>query len=124
LNVRKLSFLLLLAGCVTSSPLVKGPVNPTRDRLEALPRCAPGAEPGVLTVRATTCTRMHCQEACCNQCSWEASFEKNGKPSPVEAAQVEALLGVTGSALDCEIAAWGEALSGLSVSVDPGCVAR
>lgn len=122
--MKKLSWLVLLTGCVTSAPLTKGPVNPTRARLEALPTCAPGAEVGVLTVRPTICTKMHCQEACCNQCSWEASFEKNGQPSPVEAARVEALLGVTASALDCEIAAWGEALSGLSVSVEPPCVAR
>lgn len=122
--MKKLSWLWLLAGCVTSAPLMKGPVNPTRDRLDALPRCAAGAAVGVLTVRATTCTKMHCQEACCNHCSWEASFEKNGQPAAVEAARVEALLGVTASALDCEIAAWGEALAGLSVSVDPACVAR
>ncbi|MDP1822355.1 MAG: hypothetical protein Q8L48_03905 [Archangium sp.] len=123
--MKKLWWLLLLAGCVTSAPLMKGPVNPARERLDALPRCAPGAEVGVLTVRATTCTKMFCQDACCNHCSWEAWFEKSGGASaPVEAARVEALLGVTGSALDCEIAAWGEALSGLSVSLDPACVAR
>ena len=123
--MKKLVWLLWVTGCGTSAPLMKGPVNPTRDRLDALASCAPGAEAGVLAVRETGCTKKLCREACCNRCRWEGSFEVRGQPVQVEAAQVEALLGVTGSsALDCEIAAWGEALSGLSVSVDPPCVAR
>lgn len=123
MNVKKLGLLVLLAGCVTGAPRgeSKGPGNPTRDRLEALPRCDAGADVGVLTVRAAMCTKMSCQEACCNRCSWAATFERQGQREAADAARVAALLGVTESALDCEIASWSEALAGLSVSLDPAC---
>jgi hypothetical protein len=79
-----------------------------------------------LIPRATMCTRMSCQDKCCNRCNWAATFEtKNGQPVLAEQARVQALLGVPESALDCEIAAWAEALGSQSVSLGPpGCVVR
>lgn len=119
--------LLVLAGCVTGAPRgepPRGAIDPTRARLEALPRCAAGADVGVLTVRAAMCTKMSCPEACCNRCSWAATLEKQGQREPADPARVAALLGVTESALDCEVAAWNEALAGLVLSLDPACVVR
>lgn len=124
--MKKLWWLVWLAGCATSAPLSNGPVNPVRARLASLAACAPGAEVGALVVKAAICTKKHCEAACCNQCGWTATFETlNGQPVPVEPARVQALLGVNESALDCEIVAWGEALAGHSVSLDaPQCVVR
>ena len=131
---------MLLAGCATSPGTLKGAASGpgpldaretaaasrVRAALEALPRCEAGAPVGVLTLRPTVCTKMFCEEACCNQCGWAATFEgKDGQPVPVEPARVQALLGVPESALECEIAAWAGALAGQSVSVDPpACVVR
>lgn len=121
--MKRLGLVLLLAGCATTPVTPKG--TTVRERLEALPRCEAGAEVGALGVRASLCTKKHCQEACCNQCSWAATFvTKNGQPVPADAARVQALLGVTESALDCEIVAWGEALAGQSLAIEPGCVVR
>ncbi len=116
---------LLLAGCahVSGTRKIAGAVGAT---LEALPRCEAGAEVGELTLRPNICTKKFCREACCNQCSWTAVFQtKNAVPVPVGPARVQALLGLSESALDCELAAWSEALAGQSVSVDPPrCVVR
>ena len=126
MNVKRLCLLLWLAGCATNATLSNGPVNPVRARLASLPACAPGAEVGVLVVKAAICTKKHCEAACCNQCGWTATFEtRNGQPVPVEPARVQALLGVAQSALDCEIAGWAEALAGQSLSLEaPECVVR
>lgn len=115
----------VLSGCATSPP-APARADPVRQRLSALPACQPGAEVGFLRVRPTVCTKKACEAACCNQCSWAATLEtKSGQPVPVEAARVQTLLGVGESGLDCEIAAWAEALEGLSVALDPGeCVVR
>lgn len=124
--MERLCFLVWLAGCATLSPGSKGPVNPVGARLASLPACAPGTEVGALLVKAGICTKKHCEGVCCNQCGWTATFEsRNGQPVPVEGARAQALLGVTDSALDCEIAAWAEALAGQSVSIAaPECVVR
>ena len=94
--------------------------------LDAMPRCEAGANVGALVIKAAMCTKRFCQEACCNHCSWTASFEgKNGQSQPVDAARVVELLHVTDSSLDCEIGAWVGALQGTSLSVDgAGCVVR
>jgi hypothetical protein len=120
---------LLLAGCVTTPavpPADSSPGAAVRERLKSLPKCQPGAEVGLLIPRATICTKKHCQERCCNQCSWAATFQStNGEALPVEPQRVQALLGVPEGALDCEIAAWADALATQSVSIDaPGCVVR
>ncbi len=130
----RLIVVLLLTGCVTTPATGTGsapaadssPGAAVRERLKSLARCEAGADVGLLTPKATMCTKKHCQERCCNQCSWAATFQtKNGEEVPAEPARVQALLGVPESALDCEIAAWGEALAGQSVSLDaPGCVVR
>jgi hypothetical protein len=113
----------LLSACATVAPTGKPSL---RAKLEALPRCEAGANVGALTVTAHICTKKHCESACCNACSWRATFEgKNGQPTPVDAAQVQSLLGVTESALDCEIAGWADALGGQSLSLEaPACVVR
>jgi hypothetical protein len=97
-----------------------------RSALEALPRCEAGAGAGLLTVKATTCTKMYCGKACCNQCSWEATLElKNGQKRPVEAARVKAALKVSDGALECEVAAWGEVLVKESLAFDATtCIVR
>jgi hypothetical protein len=96
-----------------------------RERLKTLAACEAGAKAGVLSVRATVCTKKHCQERCCNACSWAATFQPSGGEAvPAEPARVQALLGVPESALDCEVAAWGEALASQPVSLDPPCALR
>lgn len=127
-------WVVLLAGCATTSTSGGGAVASkdqaalakVREALAALPRCEPGANVGALALRPTICTKMFCDEACCNQCSWAATFTgKSGQPQPVEPARVQELLHVTEGALDCEIAAWATALQGQSISLDaPGCVVR
>ena len=114
-------FVVLLAGCVTTPK----PAEKT-SRLGVLPKCEAGADVGLLTVKATLCTKKHCQTACCNQCSWSATFENmSAQRVPAEQARVQKLLGVAESALDCEIAAWAAELSGQSVSLEgTGCVVR
>ncbi len=115
----------LLAGCVTT-PVSPRPVDQVslQSRLDALPRCEAGADVGLISVKANMCTKKHCQTACCNQCSWSATFEnKSAQPVPVDQARLQKLLGVTESALDCEIAAWSAELARQSVSLDgAGCV--
>ena len=114
----------LLVGCVTTAP-VRPSRSPLQARLDALPRCQPGAEVGLLTLRASLCTKKHCQEACCNQCSWAATFEAMSGPQTADQSQVQALLGLPDSALDCEIVAWAAALADQSISLEqPGCVVR
>jgi hypothetical protein len=128
---RLISSMLVLAGCV-STPTPAEPAPPAaarsaqQQRLDSLPGCKPGAEVGLLTLSRAICTKMHCEQACCNQCTWAATLEtKSGQPVPVEAARVQELLGLGESALDCEILAWAEALRTQSVSVEaPGCVVR
>jgi len=97
-----------------------------RSALEALPKCEAGAGAGLLTVKATTCTKMYCGKSCCNQCSWEASLElKNGQKLPVEAARVKEALKVSDGALECEIAAWSQVLATQSLAFDATtCVVR
>ena len=116
----KLLGCLLLSACVTGSPTVRP------SKLETILKCEAGANVGALTVKANICTKKHCEQACCNQCSWTATFEgKNGQPVPADAAQVHALLGLPESALDCELAEWATALRGQAVSLDsPACVVR
>ena len=128
----RLSWVLLLAGCATTPPVGADQVDQAdqkpglQARLSALPRCAAGADVGLLIPKATMCTRMHCKDKCCNRCSWAATFEtRNGQPVLADQARAQALLGVPESALDCEIAAWAQTLANQSVSLDPpGCVVR
>lgn len=126
------------AGCATTSASEPKPVETTREGrdgaaeaqlravLETLPRCEAGAQAGVLSVAATTCTKMYCGKACCNQCSWSAQFEgKNTMKVPVENARVVELLKVTNGALDCEIGAWAKVLAGVSMALEgTACVVR
>lgn len=123
----RLMLLMLLSGCVTDTAASASQPKKSalQEKLDALPRCEAGADVGVLTPRATICTKKHCQDACCNQCSWSATLEtKNGQPTPVEQAKVQALLGLPAGALDCEIAAWAQTLASRSLSLEAGCVVR
>lgn len=96
-----------------------------RRALEALPRCQAGADVGHLVVRATVCTKMFCDSACCNRCGWAATYESMSGAVEADRARVQTLLGLPESALDCEIAAWGRALAGQSLALDaPSCVVR
>jgi hypothetical protein len=97
-----------------------------RARLDSLPRCAPGAEVGQLTLSAGACTRKFCgAEACCNRCTWDARFETKGGPTPASKDTVRAVLALPEGALDCEVVAWSAALAGVSVGLDRGgCVVR
>lgn len=123
----RLSLILLLSGCATTAhgpqPVEKVSLQ---SRIDALPKCADGADVGLITVKASLCTKKHCEAACCNQCSWVATFEnKSAQPVPVDQARVQDLLGLAASALDCEIAAWTRELESQSVSLEgSGCVVR
>ena len=126
--MKRLVLVFVLAGCATSAPAPKSaPAAGTLSAaLEKLPTCAAGADVGVLKVNATVCTRKFCQEPCCNQCSWAATFEnKSGQPVPVTPERLQELLALPPGGLDCEIAAWSQTLSSQSVSLDgAGCVVR
>lgn len=126
--MKRLGLVVWLAGCATSAPALKSTPAPCGfcAALEKLPTCAAGADVGVLKVRATICTKKFCDEACCNQCNWAATFEnKSGQPVPVTPERLQELLGLAPGGLDCEIAAWNQTLSSQSVSVDgAGCVVR
>jgi hypothetical protein len=125
-------------GCATTAASEPKPGESTRDGregaaeaqlravLEALPTCEAGAQAGMLSVAATTCTKMFCGKACCNQCSWSAQFEgKSAVKVPVENARVRELLKVSDGALDCEIGAWAKVLAGVSMAVEgTACVVR
>lgn len=139
-----LSAVLCLSACATTHPAVPlaqaedpGPRRETssphpvdvqaRERVQgalaALPRCQPGAEVGHLVVRAASCTKMFCDQACCNQCSWAATYETMSGSREADLARVQAVLGLPERALDCEIAAWGQALAGRSLALDaPSCL--
>lgn len=125
--MKRLGLIFLLAGCATSAGAPKSaPLSGLAAALEKLPPCQAGADVGRLTVKATICTKKFCDEACCNQCGWEATFEnKSGQPVPAPPARVQELLGVPESALDCEIVSWNQTLAAQSVSLDgAGCVVR
>ncbi|MBL8915819.1 MAG: hypothetical protein JNM17_34290 [Archangium sp.] len=94
--------------------------------LAALPKCEAGADAGRVSVAPTTCTKMYCGKACCNQCSWAASFEgKNGQKVPLDAEKARAVLKVGEGALDCEVAAWEQVLSTASLAIEgTACVVR
>jgi len=97
-----------------------------RARLRALPRCEPGAEVGQLTFAATRCTLKFCgTSACCNHCSWTATFTTKAGPQPANPELVRAVLALPEGSLDCEITAWNAALAGVSVGLErAGCVVR
>lgn len=126
--------LVLLAGCQTAK-VAEAPTKDGRDvaatealraTLAALPRCEAGAEAGRVSVAPTTCTKMYCGQACCNQCGWAATFEgMNAQKVPLDGEKARALLKVGEGALDCEIAAWQQVLSGVSMAVEgTACVVR
>lgn len=135
------AWLLLLSGCVTThgaapaetkaapgavaaSPAAAAQARVT-EALARLPSCRPGAEVGHLVVRPTVCTKMFCDAECCNRCGWEATYEAMAGAAPAEKARVQAVLGLPDSALECEVAAWGRALAGQSIALDPpSCVVR
>jgi hypothetical protein len=125
---------LLAAACQTTKP-AETPTREGRDAtatselravLDALPKCEAGAEAGRVHVAATTCTKLYCGKACCNTCSWAATFEgKNGTPVPLDVETARALLKLKDGALDCEVAAWAQVLDGVSMAVEgTACVVR
>jgi hypothetical protein len=147
------AWLVLLSGCVTTHGTAPAPVEtkaepavaaPADDdttaaaaspvaaaqarvteALARLPSCRPGADVGHLVVRPTVCTKMFCAAECCNRCGWEATYETMAGSLPAERARVQAVLGLPDGALECEVAAWGRALSGQSIALDaPSCVVR
>jgi curli biogenesis system outer membrane secretion channel CsgG len=129
---RLLAVLLLLAGCATTGGADQPSADPraaahaqVTQALAGLPSCQPGAEVGALKVKATTCTRMFCSSACCNRCSWSASWESMSGARDASVQEVQRLLKVSDSALDCEVAAWAQALDGQSVALEaPSCMVR
>lgn len=96
------------------------------ERLATLTRCERGATVGQLTLALAGCTRMACPEACCNACSWTASFvSTNGVPQPVAPERLRDVLGLTERALECEVVAWNGVLRGKDVGLDgAGCLVR
>lgn len=93
--------------------------------LAALPKCQAGSDVGRLVIKPTMCTRMFCNNACCNQCAWEAKFEgMSGDAQPVDAARVKTLLKLGASSLDCEVKAWASAVENVSLSLEQSCVVR
>ncbi len=104
----------------------RGAAAALRARLDALPRCAPGATVGELTLSTTVCTRMACPERCCNACGWLATFiSRSGVEPPLAPLHLGALLGFPEGALECEVAAWNEVLRGRDVGLEgAGCVVR
>lgn len=96
------------------------------EQLSTLPRCAPGTSVGQLTLAPAACTRMACPEACCNQCTWTASFvSTNGVSTAVAPGQVATVLHVGERALECEVAAWNGVLQGRDLGLDgAGCLVR
>jgi hypothetical protein len=94
--------------------------------LDGWPRCEAGADAGKLSVAATVCTKKYCGAECCNACGWAATFEgKSGARVPVDAERARALLQLTAGALECEVAAWGRVLEGVSLAIDgTPCVVR
>lgn len=94
--------------------------------LDVLPACAPGADPGVLEVRPTVCTRRACQTACCNSCGWKATLQtKTGQTVPAEKERVQQALQIPDGAMECEIDAWTKLLANTSVALEPqGCMVR
>lgn len=96
-------------------------------RLASMPACAAGVDVGVLELRPTICTKRFCKARCCNACGWKATLQTmSGVSMPVDEARVRAALQLgEGSAYECEIAAWTQALAGASVGLDgEACVVR
>lgn len=128
--MKRLGLIFLLAGCATTTTSAGAPKSAPKSgiaaALEKLAACQAGADVGRLTVKATICTKKFCDEPCCNQCSWAATFEnKSAQPQPAPLERVQALLGLPESAMDCEIAQWNQTLAAQSVSLDgAGCVVR
>lgn len=132
----------LPAAAPDTSPAAPPPTSPSPDspragrdataakalteHLATLPRCAPGDTVGQLTLAPSMCTRMACREACCNQCTWTATFvSTNGVPAAVAPEQVSAVLRLAGRALECEVAAWNGVLAGRDLGLDGGgCLVR
>lgn len=129
---RWLGVVFVLAGCATTGETPARAADPEGAAVErvtkalaALPACGAGSDVGRLVPKPTMCTRMFCRTACCNQCSWSATYETMSGSREASVADVQRLLGVEESALDCEIAAWRNALATQSVVLDaPSCVVR
>jgi hypothetical protein len=133
-----ISFFILCCGCATSEASEKKPPMAERDGrdaaaasqlravLESLPRCDGTARIGVVSIKATQCTKMYCTTGCCNQCGWNATFEtKTGESVPLSVAQVRDTLRVSEGALECEIAAWGRVLAKAPMALEgSACVVR
>jgi hypothetical protein len=98
-----------------------------KNALAALPACTDASAAKPLTIATTMCTRKFCNTPCCNACGWAATQPgADGNPAPIDNARVTSVLKLANEhTMDCEIAAWGEAVAGQSVSLgEPACVAR
>ena len=103
----------------TPAALVNSPLG--REAIDAaiqkLPSCLvvkmQGLHFGKLNLEAGMCTKMFCKQACCNGCSWKATFtEADAPPVGILNDSLEKFL-VNGDAApskDCDIAAWSTAL--------------
>lgn len=137
----KKSLLVLFAACACSAPQKKEDApapTPTMTRpeaaraavksaLDALPACGAASQARPVSITLTMCTKKFCNTPCCNTCGWAATQPgADGAPTPVDAERLKTLLKLgEGSALDCEVSAWNEAIAGQAVSLgDPACVAR
>lgn len=136
--------LLVLGGCATTEATVKAaeaPVTPplTSSRtgqdvaarahvekaLSALARCEPGREVQGVTVEPSGCTRMFCREACCNQCTWKATAVGLDGVAEDVTGRLGLALALPDSALECEVAAWRQALAAKDLGLTaPFCVVK
>jgi hypothetical protein len=127
---RLLPLLLLVVACATpntseSSAQPQQAKAAVTEALAKLPACAAGAAVGQLVVAPHICTEKLCKAACCNGCTWKATFTTASGAQPVDRARVLEALHLPEQALDCEVAAWNEALTGQSLALDStACVAR
>ncbi len=86
-------------------PIARAKANATT-ALERLPACLPGAAEGTLEIRATICTEMACKAACCNGCSFDATFANSTRFTTEQLTAL--LMSGTAPGKDCEVAAWRE----------------
>lgn len=85
-----------------------------------LPECPAGTTTGELVLTSRFCTLRACTQACCNTCSWTATFDG----APAGHLEVEQVLGAPGSMTTCELEAWQQALAPVVVNLQLGCATK
>lgn len=78
----------------------------------------PSLTVGALRLAAKFCTEKKCSTACCNRCSWTATLAAPGGDRSLEPTAVSRLLGgPPADPLECELAAWSDALGETQLGV-------